>query len=116
MMFWFIWNILVYNQTFNFIKKTKKNEADINFNQFMKIIPYETPGLNAMSISELSGIPRPTVLRKLNSLIKNKAVTKNNKSLYILTEGKILKKFEPFMLSNNKDLCALITKLLNLII
>ena len=113
---WFIWGILVYNQTFNFLKKTKQKETDIDFNQFMKIIPFETPGLNAMSISELSGIPRPTVLRKLNSLIIDKTVIKTKKSLYVMNVGKVLKKFEPMRLSNNKELCSLITKLLNLII
>ena len=28
---WFIWGILVYNQTFNYLKKTKQKETDINF-------------------------------------------------------------------------------------
>tara|TARA_B100000686_G_C15856520_1_gene509786 strand:- start:258 stop:506 length:249 start_codon:yes stop_codon:yes gene_type:complete len=82
----------------------------------MKMLPNEHPGLNAMSISDLSGIPRPTVLRKLNLLIKDKAVVKSQKALYTLNEGKILKKVEPLRLANNKDLCSLITKILNFII
>jgi len=112
---WFIWGILVYNQTLNYLKNNKKNGSDMNLNQFTKIIPHETPGLNAMSISELSGIPRPTVLRKINLLIKEKAVHKSKTSLYTLTEN-LLKKYEPLRSANNKDLCSLITKLLNLII
>jgi len=32
-------------------------------------------GLNAMSISEITGIPRPTVVRKLKILIKKKYIS-----------------------------------------
>jgi len=112
---WFIWNLLVYNQTLNLSKKYKNSE-NINFNNFMKMLPNEHPGLNAMSISDLSGIPRPTVLRKLDLLLKEKAVVKSPTALYTLNEGKILKKIEPLRLINNKDLCSLITKILNFII
>ena len=39
-------------------------------------------GVNAMSISEITGIPRPTVVRKLNYLIKNKYISVNKKKLF----------------------------------
>ena len=32
-------------------------------------------GINAMSISDITGIPRATVIRKLNKLVKNKIFT-----------------------------------------
>ena len=112
---WFIWNLLVYNQTLNLFKKFKNGE-DVTYGKFIKMLPHELPGLNAMSIADLSGIPRPTVLRKLNLLIKEKAVTKSTNALYTLSEGKILKRIEPLRLANNKDLCSLITKILNFII
>lgn len=112
---WFIWNLLVYNQTLNLFKKFKNGE-DITYGKFIKMLPNEHPGLNAMTIADLSGIPRPTVLRKLNLLIKEKAVTKSTNALYTLSEGKILKRIEPLRLANNKDLCSLITKILNYII
>ena len=112
---WFIWNLLVYNQTLNLFKKFKNGE-DVTYGKFIKMLPHEHPGLNAMSIADLSGIPRPTVLRKLNLLIKEKAVTKSTNALYTLSEGKILKRIEPLRLANNKDLCSLITKILNYII
>ncbi len=85
---WFIWNLLVYNQTLNLFKKFKNGE-DVTYGKFIKMLPHEHPGLNAMSIADLSGIPRPTVLRKLNLLIKEKAVTKSTNALYTLNEGKI---------------------------
>ena len=112
---WFIWNLLVYNQTLNLFKKFKNGE-DVTYGKFIKMLPHEHPGLNAMSIADLSGIPRPTVLRKLNHLIKEKAVIKSPKALYTLSEGKILKRIEPLRLANNKDLCSLITKILNFFI
>ncbi|MDC0653570.1 DeoR family transcriptional regulator [Candidatus Pelagibacter sp.] len=42
-------------------------------------------GLNAMSISDISGIPRATVIRKLNKLIKNKFLKINDKKHYSST-------------------------------
>ena len=41
-------------------------------------------GVNAMSISEITGIPRPTVVRKLKYLIKNKFLSINEKKLISL--------------------------------
>jgi hypothetical protein len=38
-------------------------------------------GVNAMSISEITGIPRPTVVRKLKFLIDNKFLSINEKKL-----------------------------------
>ena len=35
-----------------------------------------------MTISDLTGIPRPTVLRKLNKLIRKKWISKDKKGLY----------------------------------
>ena len=37
-----------------------------------------------MTISELSGIPRPTALRKLNNLLKRKLLKKDKNNLYLL--------------------------------
>ena len=36
-------------------------------------------GVNAMSISEITGIPRPTVVRKLKYLIENNFLSINKK-------------------------------------
>jgi len=63
---------------------TKTYEANgWNFSRWKKnkvIIP-ET-GVNAMSISEITHIPRPTVVRKLNYLLKNKYISVNKKKLF----------------------------------
>ena len=49
-------------------------------------------GVNAMSISEITGIPRATVIRKLNRLIKDKYLKIDSKKHYIST-GLNTKKF-----------------------
>ena len=41
----------------------------------------DTRGVNAMSISEITGIPRPTVVRKLKYLIDKKFLNINEKKL-----------------------------------
>ena len=45
-------------------------------------------GLNAMSISDITGIPRPTVVRKLKFLVKNKYITIDKKKLYYVKMSK----------------------------
>ena len=42
----------------------------------------EETGVNAMSISDISGIPRATVIRKLNKLLKEKFLSIDNKKHY----------------------------------
>ena len=42
-------------------------------------------GVNAMSISDISGIPRATVIRKLNKLVKNRFLKIDNKKHYSST-------------------------------
>ena len=62
---------------------TKSYEANgWNFSKWKKnkIIVPET-GVNTMSISEITHIPRPTVVRKLKYLIKNNFLHINNKKL-----------------------------------
>jgi len=47
----------------------------------------EFPGINAMSISDISGIPRATVIRKLNKLVKGKFLTIDSKKHYSTNKG-----------------------------
>ena len=42
-------------------------------------------GVNAMSISDITGIPRATVIRKLNKLLKEKFLKVDNKKHYSST-------------------------------
>jgi predicted transcriptional regulator len=55
---------------------------DLNLKSYQKLImSSDNKGLNAMSISDITGIPRPTVVRKLKYLIKNNFLHINKKKL-----------------------------------
>jgi len=47
----------------------------------------EFSGINAMSISDISGIPRATVIRKLKKLVKGKFLTIDSKKHYSTNKG-----------------------------
>jgi DNA-binding MarR family transcriptional regulator len=47
----------------------------------------EFSGINAMSISDITGIPRATVTRKLNKLVKEKFLTVDSKKHYSTNRG-----------------------------
>ena len=83
---WSIWGQCIYNQNLVLNKNFKANiSTDLTSDNFIAKLNNEgVQGLNAMTISELSGIPRPTALRKLNNLVKRKLVKKDKKSLYLL--------------------------------
>ncbi len=55
---------------------------DLNLRTFQKLsMSADKIGLNAMSISEITGIPRPTVVRKVKYLLKNDYLNINEKKL-----------------------------------
>ena len=61
-----IWGVPVLHRTYK-MKKQQKYELDIT--QYRATIEkIETEGINTMSLSEITGIPRPTVTRKLKYL------------------------------------------------
>ena len=51
---------------------------------FKEIMGSDLRGVNAMSLSDITGIPRPTVVRKLKWLIDKKFLTINDKKLISL--------------------------------
>ena len=60
----------------------------------------ETQGINTMSLSDITGIPRPTVTRKLKSLISNKHLFMDkNKLIHPGDQGKY--KAEMYNIQNN---------------
>ena len=59
---------------------TKKNRASY----FKEIMGSDLRGVNAMSLSDVTGIPRPTVVRKLKWLINEKYLNINDKKLISL--------------------------------
>jgi CRP-like cAMP-binding protein len=65
-------------------------------------------GVNAMSISDISGIPRATVIRKLNKLLKEKFLIIDNKKHYTSTgvHGKKLVEIQKETLNNLSKLAS----------
>ena len=87
----------------------------MNRESFIKSI-YTTPkmqGLNAMSISDITGIPRATVIRKLKKLVKLKNLTIDNKKHYKLS-GSFTKKLMPLQKIVITKLAYFSTQVLNL--
>ena len=74
------------NQTINL---SKRNVGEINLSRktWVKNLVLEgkqSPGLSAMSISDMTNIPRATVIRKCKSLIQRNVLLINNKKQYYL--------------------------------
>ena len=70
-------------------------------------------GLGAMSISEMTGIPRATVIRKCKFLLKSGFVKLNKKKGYILT-GFNIQRVLPYQKLIFKNKAKFIRKVLNL--
>ena len=68
-----------------------------------------------MSISDLTGIPRPTVIRKLKILLKQNDIIKDKDNLYYITKGKLSFELNKQRLNNIKELSTTISKINNII-
>ena len=110
----FIAGCLMYNQIM-FLKKTenkrhyKKEWIDEVFDIGNK------KGINAMTISDLTGIPRPTVIRKLKILSKQNDIFKDENNLYYMTKGKFVTDLNKLRLNNIKELSTTISRINNII-
>jgi len=74
-------NTIVLNSTAKHIKRLKGAESYLE-GWRKEVQKTNIVGINAMSISDITGIPRPTVVRKLNFLVKNKYLSIDKKKLY----------------------------------
>ena len=72
-------------------------------------------GVNAMSISEITGIPRATVVRKLKELVKNNNLSIDDRKHYKLT-GNFIKELVPVQNIVINQLANFSTKIFNLAI
>tara|TARA_B100000424_G_scaffold209747_1_gene167113 strand:- start:136 stop:552 length:417 start_codon:yes stop_codon:yes gene_type:complete len=86
-----IWGTVAMNQAFNY--KKFNNNLNIppltpdyeNFNKGVIEGSGSDSGVSAMSISDMTNIPRATVIRKCKYLMKYNYLTLNEKKQYILT-------------------------------
>ena len=111
-----IWAMIVYNQNLYFNKSFNKDSDSEIKEKYLKMVIFlkESLGLNAMSISDLTGIPRPTVLRKLNKLVKTKWIAKDKKSLYKLSPSeKNYKDLNELRLKNINKISYMASRLYN---
>ena len=88
---------------------------DLNLKTYQKkVMGSDERGVNAMSLSDITGIPRPTVVRKLKYLVKNYYITINEKKLlFINIQGTNLKRSSELQDANIKSLSNFIFKVFN---
>ena len=126
---WTIWGNCVYNQNLVMSKLVKSNDELLKNNAtwIKRLNDYGNQGLNAMTISELTGIPRPTVIRKLKVLLKKKFLIKDKNNHYLIFAGpgsknfnieqvKIMDEVDKIRKINGNNFANLITKILNIIV
>jgi predicted DNA-binding transcriptional regulator len=88
---------------------------DIDIEKWRKRISYaDKVGLNSMSISDITGIPRPTVVRKVNFLIKKGYAKIDQKKLISVSiEKKVFSNTQKMQERTVKEISELIYKILN---
>ena len=88
---------------------------DLNLKTYQKkVMGSDKRGVNAMSLSDITGIPRPTVVRKLKYLINNNYIAINEKKLlFINIQGANLKRSSELQDANIKSLSNFIFKVFN---
>ena len=113
-----IWAMIVYNQNLYFSKKIITNNNTVATEKYLKLLISlkDTLGLNAMTISDLTGIPRPTVLRKLNKLINTKWITKDKTGLYKMSPNeKNYKNLNEVRIQNMNKLSDTVSRFYNIV-
>ena len=88
---------------------------DLNMEYWRKLAQgADEVGVNAMSLSEITGIPRPTVVRKIKKLIKDDFLYINEKKLITLNiTGQRLKKQFKMQDQNMKSLSNMLHRIFN---
>ena len=86
-----IWGTVAMNQAFNYKKFSNNSNIQSltpdyeNFNKGLLEGKGSESGVSAMSISDMTNIPRATVIRKCKYLMKFNYLTLNDKKQYVLT-------------------------------
>ncbi|MFL2887669.1 MAG: hypothetical protein ACJZ3C_01660 [Pelagibacteraceae bacterium] len=116
---WNIWGSIGIAQFIDYSRKVKdrviedpRTYADL-YLHLLRHVPKN--GINASSISEISKIPRATVIRKLKYLLKQKLVVKNKKLEYMLLPSpKNIKSFELNYMQNQKNKSVFVSTIFDL--
>ncbi|MEC7137170.1 MAG: hypothetical protein VXW51_05415 [Pseudomonadota bacterium] len=116
---WNVWGSIGISQFTDYSKQVKNRvvEDPRTYADLYLHLLRHTPknGINASSISEISTIPRATVIRKLKYLLKQKLVMKNKKLEYMLLPSpKNIKSFEQNYMHNQKHKAGFVTTIFDL--
>ena len=128
-----VWGTVCMNQAFNYTAALNKRNGSNqthdymdfqkelftgDYNKFNEEIirgdKARSNGVSAMSVSDMTGIPRATVIRKCKFLIKNDFLKLNEKKQYILT-GFNVRRVLPYQKLIFKNKAKFIRKVLNLL-
>ena len=116
-----VWGTICMNQSFNVAKNLNNSSVDnipLEYKTTSKILINNvgsTTGISAMSISDMTLIPRATVIRKCKNLIENDLVKLNKKKQYILSTMNF-KEILPYQTEAFKYKSKFIRKVLNLLV
>ncbi len=117
---WVVWGNILYNQNLHLNQKIKgmKNYEEFISNTSTNLTDELTAltgtiGLNAMTISDLTGIPRPTVIRKLNKLQKDQYITKDKNGRYTMINSTNTKAINEFRIKNIGRISSMIGRIFN---
>ena len=116
-----VWGTICMNQSLNVTKNLKNTETKklpLDHGAASKILidnVGSTSGISAMSISDMTLIPRATVIRKCKYLIKNNLIKLNEKKQYTLSSFNF-KKILPYQTEAFKLKAKFIRKVLNLLV
>ena len=109
-----IWGICILNQVIN---SSRNNVSHMSKEYYLDKFIFQghddITGVNAMSISDISGIPRATVIRKLNNLLEKKYLKIDEKKHYT-TSGVHQKTMLKIQNENLKNLAKFASNIYNL--
>ena len=115
---WNVWGSVAIVQASAFneeLKKVTREELTNYDDYYTSLLKFKSKrGINASSISDISSIPRATVIRKLRTMEKKGFIRRNRKLEYTLGQAKNLKLFQQNYLINQKKLSDFCTTLFNL--
>ena len=116
-----IWGTVAMNQAFNYKKHFDGENIHtlepgyIAFNDKVINNIGSSTGISAMSISDMTNIPRATVIRKCKYLIKKDLIYMNDKKQYVLSKFNF-EKILPYQREAFKYKAKFIRKILNLLV
>ena len=116
---WNVWGAIGISQFTDYSKQIKEKVVEdprTYADLYLHLLRHNPRnGINASSISEISNIPRATVIRKLKYLLKQKLVSKNRKLEYMLLPSpKNIKSFEQNYMHNQKHKAGFVTTIFDL--